>query len=304
MNKDAQNLEPTYAFSNGEGLLELCKIHQCNISEIMIRREMYLSECSREAVLAEMKLNLDVMREGVTMGLDEPQSSVSGFTVGDAIKLKRFRKRSYLGENVCDMVAAALSVVEVNSAMGKIVSAPTAGASGVIPGCLITAAGQYNISDEKLIEALFCTAAVGMIIAENATISGAEGGCQAEVGSASAMTAAALCEMRSALPKTCLNAAAIALKNILGLVCDPVAGLVECPCIKRNAMGSVNAVVAADMSLAGINSLIPFDEVVSAMKSVGRLMHVDLKETAKGGLAATKTGKELLRKIREALPES
>ena len=298
-----QKPELTYSFSTGEELLLLCKKHNCNISEIMIRREMFLSECSREEILAEMRENLAVMREGTVRSIEEPQSSVSGFTGGDAVKMRRFRKRAILGETVCDMVAAALSVVEVNSAMGKIVSAPTAGSSGVLPGCLIVAAERYEISDEKLTEALFCAAAVGMIIAENATISGAEGGCQAEVGSASAMSAAALCEMRGALPKTCLNAAAIALKNILGLVCDPVAGLVECPCIKRNAMGVVNAVTAADMSIAGINSLIPFDEVVSAMKSVGRLMHVDLRETAKGGLAATKTGKELLRRIRESAPK-
>lgn len=182
--------------------------------------------------------------------------------------------------------------------MGRIVAAPTAGSAGVLPACLFAAQEKFNLTDEVLVRGLFTAAAVGMIIAENATLAGSEGGCQAEVGSASAMAAAALCEMRGALPAVSLNASGIALKMILGLVCDPIAGLVECPCIKRNAMGAVNAMLAADMALSGISSLVPFDEVVMATRSVGRQMNVDLRETAKGGLAATPTGKELMRRLK------
>ena len=290
----------TYDFTTGAALLDLCRAESLPIYEVMIRREMYRSEVSRDAVIAEMRENLDVMRKSIEQGLSEKQSSVTGFTGGDAIKMRRYGARSYMGEEMCGLVADALSVVEVNSSMGKIVAAPTAGSAGVLPACLIAAAEKIDLSDETLINGLFTAAAVGMIIAEHATLAGSEGGCQAEVGSASAMAAAALCEMRGAVPSVALDAAGISLKMILGLVCDPIAGLVECPCIKRNAMGAVNAYLAADMALAGISSLIPFDEVIMAVRSVGRQINVDLRETAKGGLAATPTGKELLRRLRES----
>lgn len=288
----------TYDFTSGEALLKLCASEKLAISEIMILREMYRSDVSREQILSHMQENLDVMREASRIGIEEKQSSVTGFTGGDALKIKRYGARSYMGENMCNLVASALGVVEVNSSMGKIVAAPTAGSAGVLPACLIAAADKFGFSDAYLVKGLFTASAVGMIIAEHATLAGSEGGCQAEVGSASAMAAAALCEMRGALPATCLDASGIALKMILGLVCDPIAGLVECPCIKRNAMGAVNAMLAADMALAGISSLIPFDEVIMAVRSVGRQMNIDLRETAKGGLAATPTGKELMSKLR------
>ena len=264
----------------------------------MIRRETVRADVSRAVVLDEMRENLEVMRKAADDGIHEKQSSVTGFTGGDAIKMKRYGSRSYMGEGMCSLVASALGVVEVNSSMGRIVAAPTAGSAGVLPACLFAAQEKFNLTDEVLVRGLFTAAAVGMIIAENATLAGSEGGCQAEVGSASAMAAAALCEMRGALPAVSLNASGIALKMILGLVCDPIAGLVECPCIKRNAMGAVNAMLAADMALSGISSLVPFDEVVMATRSVGRQMNVDLRETAKGGLAATPTGKELMRRLK------
>lgn len=289
----------TYDFTTGAALLELCASEGISIAEVMIRREMYRSDVSRETVLAQMQENLDVMRDAIEVGITEKQSSVTGFTGGDAMKIKRYSARSLMGEEMCDLVASALGVVEVNSAMGKIVAAPTAGSAGVLPACLVIAGKKFGYDDGVLVKGLFTAAAVGMIIAEHATLAGSEGGCQAEVGSASAMAAAAICEMRGALPATALTAAGIAIKMILGLVCDPIAGLVECPCIKRNAMGAVNAVLASDMALAGISSLIPFDEVVLAAKNVGRQMNVDLRETAKGGLAATPTGKELMKRMRE-----
>ena len=167
----------------------------------------------------------------------------------------------------------------------------------MLPAVLIMCSEKRGFTDMDLVNGLFAAGAVGIIIARNASISGAAGGCQAEIGSASAMAAAALAELCGASPKAALDAAAVALKNILGLVCDPVAGLVECPCIKRNAMGAANAVLCADMALAGITSIIPFDEVVSAMKSVGKMMNSDLRETAKGGLAVTPTGLEIAKRI-------
>lgn len=167
----------------------------------------------------------------------------------------------------------------------------------MLPAVLVMCSEKHGFTDRDLVNGLFTAGAIGVIIARNASISGAEGGCQAEIGSASAMAAAALAELCGASPTASLSAAAMAVKNILGLVCDPVAGLVECPCIKRNAMGAANAVLAADMALAGISSIIPFDEVVGAMRSVGRLMNVDLRETARGGLAATATALEITKNI-------
>ena len=287
-----------YDFTSAETLLEICTTECIPIYEVMIRREMYRTEMPREAIIEEMRKNLMIMRDSVDMGINEQQSSVSGLTGGDAIRMQRYGAHSYMGAGMCNLVAAALGVVEVNSSMGKIVAAPTAGSAGVIPACIFTASNRFGFSDEVLINGLFTAAAVGNIIAEKATLAGSEGGCQAEVGSASAMGAAALCEMRGGLPKHSLDAAAMAIKMILGLVCDPIGGLVECPCIKRNAMGAVNAVLAADMALAGIKSIIPFDEVVMAMRSVGRQMNPDLRETARGGLAATPTGKEIMRMLR------
>lgn len=292
-----------YDFTTGEGLLKLCREHNLPISEIMILREIERSEIPRESIIAEMRHDLEIMREAVREGVDEKQSSVTGYTGGDAMLMTRYAARSFMGVRMANVVASALAVVEVNSAMGRIVAAPTAGASGVLPGALIALSKDFGFSDKDLVRALFTAAAIGMIIAENATTAGAEGGCQAETGTAAAMTAAALCELRGALPATCLHAAAMTLKNVMGLVCDPIAGLVECPCIKRNAIGVMNAVLSADMALAGVVSLIPFDEVVSAMKSVGRQMNVDLRETARGGLAATPTGKELMRRLRESVEE-
>lgn len=291
--------EKSYDFSSGNDLLAICKEEGISIAEVMIRREMRKSDISREAVIALMQENIDIMEKAIEDGINDKQSSVTGFTGGDAIRMQRFAPRSYMGEELCNVVAAALGVVEVNSSMGKIVAAPTAGSAGVLPACLISAAKRYGMDNQTLINGMFTAAAVGMIIAEHATLAGSEGGCQAEVGSASAMAAAALCEMRGALPQVALTAAGIAIKMIMGLVCDPIAGLVECPCIKRNAMGAVNGMLAADMALSGIVSLIPFDEVIMAMRSVGRQMNVDLRETAKGGLAATPTGKELMKRMRE-----
>lgn len=190
-------------------------------------------------------------------------------------------------------VAAAMGVMEVNGTMGLIVAAPTAGSCGILPGALIERGQDRGKTDEALIDALFTAGAVGYIVTKNATVSGAEGGCQAETGTAAAMAAAGLVELFDGTPEQALTAAAITIKNIMGLVCDPIAGLVECPCTKRNAIGVANALMSADLSLAGVESNIPFDEVVESMYRVGKQMSSDLRETALGGLAITPTGKKL-----------
>ena len=187
----------------------------------------------------------------------------------------------------------AVSVAEVNASMGRIVASPTAGSCGILPGAIITMQKERNLSDDACVKALLTASAIGMVIAKNASLSGAEGGCQAECGSAAAMAAGALVELAGGTPEQISNAVAIAIKNILGLVCDPVAGLVEIPCIKRNAAGVANAIVAAEMALADIKSAIPADEVIMAMKQVGDKMSTSLKETAEGGLAKTPTAERL-----------
>lgn len=290
-----------YSFTKGTELIDLCRKESLSISEIMLRREIENSELDREAIITEMHENLQTMRDSVEEGLTGEQRSVSGLTGGDAAKLyaRADRGDTLSGPRTLRAVASSMAVVEVNASMGKIVAAPTAGASGILPGVLIECGKAAKWDDDKLVEGLFTAGAVGMLIARNASMSGAEGGCQAETGTAAAMAAAALVELSGGTPERALHAAAMALKNVMGLVCDPVAGLVECPCIKRNAIGAANALVSADMALAGITSIIPFDEVVTAMKSVGRLMSPDLRETAKGGIAATPTARALKRKLEE-----
>ncbi|MEL7610518.1 MAG: L-serine ammonia-lyase, iron-sulfur-dependent, subunit alpha [Bacillota bacterium] len=289
----------TYEFTSGDELLLLTQTEELGIGEIMLRREMAREDAPREALIEKMHRNLETMRASVQKGLGEKQSSVSGLTGGDAEALLEYSEgESFCGARVCRAVASAMAVVEVNASMGRIVAAPTAGASGILPGALIECGRERGWSDEMLIMGLYTAAAVGMVIARNASISGAEGGCQAETGSAAAMAAAALVECAGGTPLAALHASAIALKNVLGLVCDPVAGLVECPCIKRNALGAANAMLSADMALAGIESIIPFDEVVGAMRSIGRSMSSDLRETARGGLAATPTGRALKKRLK------
>ncbi|MEA4938149.1 MAG: L-serine ammonia-lyase, iron-sulfur-dependent, subunit alpha [Christensenella sp.] len=287
------------AFVNGESLRRYCQENDIPIFEAMIRREEKQSERTREEILAEMKLNLDVMRASVERGLNEKVESVSGLSGGEAMRLFKYGKHNpFSGYTACRAAASAMAVVEVNASMGRIVAAPTAGASGILAGALIESARQRGWSDETLVEGLFTAGAIGLIFAKNATISGAGGGCQAETGVAASMTAAALVEISGGAPVQALDAAAMAMKNVMGLICDPVAGLVECPCIKRNALGAVNAMLCADLALAGVTSLIPFDEVVAAMYAVGKDIRVEYRETARGGLATTPTGKAVAQRVK------
>ncbi len=286
-------------FRTGTELLSVCKERGIPISEAMQLREEHRSELNRDVIRKEMKKSLSVMQESVARGLRGDVRSLSGLSGGDAARLYQYAPGSLLGEDAARAVAAAMAVVEVNASMGRIVAAPTAGASGILPGVLVTLSEKRGWEAAALIDALFTAGAVGMLIASHATIAGADGGCQAETGSGAAMAAAALVELNGGTPEMALHAAAISLKNVLGLVCDPVGGLVECPCIKRNAIGAVNAILSADLALAGIVSHIPFDEVVDAMRAVGAVMRPELRETALGGLAATPTGREMAARLRE-----
>lgn len=288
-----------YDFNSGAELLKICDAEGLKISEVMLRRETEISDMTREQAVAEMLTDLKVMRASVKKGLTEKMESVSRLSGGEAMTLYRYGDLDpFSGHETCHAAAAAMAVVEVNAAMGRIVAAPTAGASGILPGVLLECAHSRDWTDDMLVEALFCAGAIGMLFAKNASISGAAAGCQAETGVAAAMTAAALVELSGGTPMESLDAAAIAIKNIEGLVCDPVAGLVECPCIKRNGMGAANALLSADMALCGITSLIPFDEVVSSMYAVGREIRPEYRETAKGGLAATPTGRQIAASIK------
>ena len=285
-------------FRNVAELVELAESQQKKISSLMIEQEMEVTGRSREEILEQMGNNLDVMERAVEKGLLGVRS-VSGLTGGDAVLLQNYIQsgKSLSGELLLDAVSKAVATNEVNAAMGTICATPTAGSAGVVPGTLFALQNKLNPTREQKIEFLFTAGAFGFIVANNASISGAAGGCQAEVGSASGMASAAIVEMAGGTPSQSAHAMAITLKNMLGLVCDPVAGLVEVPCVKRNAMGAANAMVAADMALAGITSRIPCDEVIDAMYRIGQSMPSALRETAQGGLAATPTGRELEAKI-------
>lgn len=285
-------------FRNVAELVELAETRQVKIAEVMIQQEMEVTGRTREEVIQFMDRNLTVMEEAIERGLKGVKSH-SGLTGGDAVLLQEYIKKgkSLSGEVLLDGVSKAVATNEVNAAMGTICATPTAGSAGVVPGTLFAVKEKLNPTRQEMIEFLFTSGAFGFVVANNASISGAAGGCQAEVGSASGMAAAAIVELAGGTPSQCAEAMAITLKNMLGLVCDPVAGLVEVPCVKRNAMGAANAMVAADMALAGIKSRIPCDEVIDAMYKIGQTMPVALRETAQGGLAATPTGRELEAKI-------
>ncbi len=269
------------------------------ISRVVLEDQAEQMELSPEALYEDMKSTFYIMKESITNGIKQTAKSASGLSGGDAARLAdRMRSGKNIGGTIfTGVLVKALAVSEYNACMGKIAAAPTAGSCGILPSVLVTMMEERGLSEEKVVMSLFTAGAIGMVIAKEAYISGARGGCQAECGSAAAMAAAALVELMDGTPAMAANAGAMAIKAVLGLVCDPVAGLVEVPCVKRNAMGAVNALAAAEMALAGIESAIPVDDVIAAMKSVGDLMPACLKETAKGGLADTRTGRSIAERI-------
>ena len=279
-----------YQFRNGVELINLCKQYEVDICELMLRCEMEESGWPRQQIWDVMENNLQVMQDAIINGLSPNLKSAGGLIGGNANRMRlRQEQENLCGKTMLKVIAYALAVSEFNASMGKIVAAPTAGASGILPGIIVALMEDKNYTREDGVKALFAAGAIGKIIATNATLSGAEGGCQAECGSAAAMAAAAAVYLEGGDVETSLEAAAIALKGLLGLVCDRVAGLVEIPCSKRNGTVAANALASADMALAGIKSYIPFDEVVDAMYRIGRLMSADLRETAAGGCAITPT---------------
>lgn len=265
------------------------------ISGVILQDQIEELEQSEEALMQRMSTNLKVMRESVAAGLIGKRRSLSGLVGGDAVKVESYRKNgaSLVGEVISGAISKALAVAEINACMGKIVAAPTAGSCGVLPAVLLAVEESRQVSEKELLLALFTAAGLGMILAERASVSGAEGGCQAEMGSAAAMAAAAAVELAGGSPRQTADAAAIAMKSMLGLVCDPVGGLVEVPCVKRNATGATIALAAAEMALAGVKSAIPIDEVIDTMGEIGKQMPCSLKETAQGGLAVTPTGRRI-----------
>lgn len=284
----------------GADLLALCREKAMPLHQLMLEYESKNSGKPAAEVFELMRTHLQVMHNSAYQGLDENSQLEGQIIGGEAKKIKQRSQKAapVCGHTMARAISFALSVTEVNASMGRIVASPTAGSSGVLPGVLFSLAETYQFVEEQLVKGLFTAGAVGLVIAKNASLSGAEGGCQAEIGSASAMAAAAAVEMMKGTPEQALHAGAIALKNLLGLVCDPIAGLVEAPCSKRNTVGTANALVAAEMALAGIESVIPFDEVVTAMYQVGCALPHTLRETSEGGLASTPTGISLKNKIR------
>lgn len=287
-------------YQSVKDLVRTAEIQQKALSELVIEAECHESGSNRKEVWQRMRSNLLTMRAAIKQGENElGVRSKTGLTGGEAIKLKKYRAKgkTLSGDVMMAAVENAIATNEVNAAMGVICATPTAGSSGTLPGALFMLEQRLGLSEDQMIRFLFTAGGLGLIIANHAGIAGATGGCQEEVGSASAMAAAAAVEAAGGSPEQSSQALAIALSNLLGLVCDPIAGLVEIPCVKRNAIGAGNALIAVDMALAGCTSMIPADECISALDKVGRSMSVDLRETGLGGLAGTPTGQAIKTKI-------
>lgn len=282
-----------------EELVREAESRNIKISEAVLADQAEAMEKTPLELYEKMKMDFMVMAEAVKTGQREDQTSMSGLTGGEGHKMKVYaeEKGGLCGSFMSRAVSRALAVAGCNASMGRIVAAPTAGSCGILPGCLVSLWEDRGFDLHDIVMSMFTAGAVGMVIARRASISGAQGGCQAECGSASAMAAAALVELMGGAPAQCADAVAIAIANQLGLVCDPVAGLVEIPCIKRNVSGLMIAFSSADLALAGIEAKIPADECLDAMRSVGDSMAGSLKETARGGLAATPTGMRLQKQV-------
>lgn len=285
-------------FQTVEELVKRCETEDKAIHEIMLEQEMDVTGATAEEVYAGMSHHFKTMENALEEGLNGV-TSTTGLTGGDAVLIKRYLEsgQALSGPILLDAVSKAVATNEVNAAMGKICATPTAGSAGVVPGVLFAIKHRFHPTQRDMLNFLLTAGAFGFVVANNASISGASGGCQAEVGSAAAMAAAATVEMAGGTPQQSAEAFAICMKNMLGLVCDPVAGLVEVPCVKRNAAGASNALVSVDMALAGVTSRIPTDEVIEAMYRIGQTMPSALRETGRGGLAGTPTGQRLKQQI-------
>lgn len=278
-----------FDFGYGTELIEKTKAHKMPIWQVMLNREAELFDTTAEEVLEKLTHSYNIMKNATQKPLEQKLTTM-GQLIGGEGRLIMQNPSPISGKFFQKVSAYAMAVLEQNCSMGLIVAAPTAGSSGVIPGSFVAVQEENGFTDEQMVQALLTASAVGYIITRNATVAGAEGGCQAEMGSASAMSAAALTELFGGSPEQALSAASMAIANMLGLVCDPIAGLVESPCQARNAMGATNAIISADIALSGVHMLVPFDETVTAMYAVGRSLPFELRETALGGMATTPTG--------------
>ncbi|GGH09679.1 L-serine ammonia-lyase, iron-sulfur-dependent, subunit alpha [Paenibacillus segetis] len=286
-------------FSNLEQLIQLCIKESVTIGQLMITEQAAETGKSVQEVIGQMAAYYEIMKEAVFKGIESDMKPRSGLTGGDAKRVHTYLLNDVtsLGTEACTSMAYALAVSEINASMGRIIATPTAGSCGIIPGVFVSSQERFGWSDEHMVHGLFSAGAIGYVIANNSFVSGAEGGCQAEVGSAIGMAAGALVELRGGTPEQAVHAVGLALKNSLGLICDPVGGLVEIPCIVRNGFGAVTAMAAADMALAGVKSVIPSDEVIDVMLEVGSAMPEKHRETAMGGLAQTPTGKKIMKEL-------
>ena len=274
-------------FKKAAELLSLCKEYDKPISQIMMDRECEMTEKPLDEIRSRMAVSLQIMKDATKEAINQPSQSMGGLIGGESRKRSDLQSsgKNIAGNLISKAIAYSMGVLEVNASMGLIVAAPTAGSSGVIPGVLLALQEEYDFTDEQIIDALFTCSAIGYLAMLNATVAGAVGGCQAEIGVAAAMAAAAVVELMGGTPEQCTDAASTVLMNMLGLVCDPVGGLVEYPCQNRNASGASNAIVAAEISLAGIHQLIPLDEMMDIMYTVGKKLPAELRETALGGCA-------------------
>ena len=279
-------------FKSGQQLIGLCETNECPISEIMLIREETFTERTRKDIINQMGKTWQIMKESAHSSVENPKHSIGGLIGGEA---KLLSEHLSSGKSICKdplsrAITYSMSILETSASMGLIVAAPTAGSAGIVPGLLLALQETYDFSDNDIIRVLFNAGAVGCLAMRNATVAGAVGGCQAEVGVASAMAASAAVELMQGTARQCLDAASTVLMNMLGLVCDPVGGLVECPCQMRNASGVANALTAAEIVLSGVRQLIPFDEMLDAMYTAGKRLPAEYRETALGGCAATSTG--------------
>ena len=274
-------------FKKAAELLSLCKEYDKPISQIMMDRECEMTEKPLDEIRSRMAVSLQIMKDATKEAINQPSQSMGGLIGGESRKLSDLQSsgKNIAGNLLSKAIAYSMGVLELNASMGLIVAAPTAGSSGVIPGVLLALQEEYDFTDDQIIDALFTCSAIGYLAMLNATVAGAVGGCQAEIGVAAAMAAAAVVELMGGTPEQCTDAASTVLMNMLGLVCDPVGGLVEYPCQNRNASGASNAIVAAEISLAGIHQLIPLDEMMDIMYTVGKKLPAELRETALGGCA-------------------
>ena len=280
-------------------LLELADKHDMQLWEVVLAHECSISECDRETVFHKLRHRYEVMRHSAEKALKSRLSTVGGLIEGVSSGQYSYASEvgGISGSFVNIIMARALSCSEVNAAMGEICAAPTAGACGIIPAVLISVAEKYELDEDKALQGLLTASGIGAVITKNATVSGAEGGCQAECGVAAAMAAAAAVQMAGGSREASVHAVSFALMNCMGLACDPVAGLVQVPCAQRNASQAVNAIISADLALAGMKSIIPCDEVIDAMYRTGKMMPMQLKETAMGGIAASPTAKKISKEI-------